>query len=134
MNAINVRGNLTRDVKITETSKGLFVLKGTIADNYGWSNKDEGQNKVNWINFTRFLRKQPTEGFVQRLQKGAFVIIDGRLETSKREVDGVTYNNLDVIVNNIEAPFPPRDKTGDSVSTSTEAKPPAKGSNTDLPF
>ena len=45
MNAINVRGNLTRDVKITETSKGLFVLKGTIADNYGWSNKDEGQNK-----------------------------------------------------------------------------------------
>ena len=134
MNAINVRGNLTRDVKITETSKGLFVLKGTIADNYGWSNKDDGQNKVNWINFTRFLRKQPTDGFVQRLQKGAFIIIDGRLETSKREVDGVTYNNLDVIVNNIEAPFPPRDTTSTSVSTSTEVKPSTKGSNTDLPF
>ena len=134
MNAINVRGNLTRDVKVTETSKGLFVLKGTIADNYGWSNKDDRQNKVNWINFTRFLRKQPTDGFVQRLQKGAFIIIDGRLETSKREVDGVTYNNLDVIVNNIEAPFPPRDKTSTSVPTSTEVKSSTKGSNTDLPF
>ena len=134
MNAINVRGNLTRDVKVTETSKGLFVLKGTIADNYGWSNKDEGQNKVNWINFTRFLRKQPTDGFVQRLQKGAFVIIDGRLETSKREVDGVTYNNLDVIVNNIEAPFPPRDRTDNSVPTPEMDKPTKKGSNADLPF
>ena len=46
----------------------------------------------------------------------------------------MTYNNLDVIVNNIEAPFPPRDKTSTSVSTSTEVKPSTKGSNTDLPF
>ena len=76
-----ISSHLTRDVKITETSKGLFVLKGTIADNYGWSNKDEGQNKVNWINFTRFLRKQPTEGFVQRLQKGAFFLNKTYIQT-----------------------------------------------------
>jgi len=134
MNNINVRGNLTRDIKLNETSNGLFVLKGTIADNYGWGNKDDKENKVNWINFTRFLRKKPTDGFIDRLQKGAFIIIDGRLETSKREVDGVTYNNLEVIVNNIEAPFPP--KGIETSATADNTKAPAKkvSPNTDLPF
>ena len=46
------------------------------------------------MNFTRFLNNEPSEKYLARLTKGSYVIVDGRLETSKREVDGKTYNNM----------------------------------------
>ena len=94
MNTIHVRGRLASDVKVTKTSTEKFVVKGTIADNFGWGGEEY---KVNWMNFTRFLNNEPSDKYLARLTKGSYVIVDGRLETSKREVDGKTYNNMEII-------------------------------------
>ena len=122
MNNINVRGHLVRDAVLTETSNNTFILKGTIADNYGWGGTEE-KPKVNWMAFTRFMKKKPSDAFIARLTKGTFVIVDGRLETSKRKVKEVTYLNLEVIVNNFEIPFAPR---GEKATPVTEAAPEVK--------
>ena len=118
MNTIHVRGRLAGEVKVTKTSNGKFVVKGTIADNYGWGGEE---NKVNWMNFTRFLNNEPSEKYLSRLTKGSYVIVDGRLETSKREVDGKTYNNMEVICSSLESPLP----AATSTNTTATAQPAA---------
>jgi single-stranded DNA-binding protein len=91
--------------------------------------------KINWVNFTRFLKKEPTQKYLDILKKGAYIAVDGRLETNKREVDGKVYNNMEVIVNNLDIPFPPagttstEDSSSDSSTESTDM-----ADQSDLPF
>jgi len=136
MNVISVRGRLAQDVKVSLTNSGLHLIKGCVADNYGWG-KDK-EDKVNWVNFTRFLKKEPTQKYLDILRKGTYVVVDGRLETSKREVDGKTYNNMEVIVNNLDIPFPPAgavNTTSDgSENTSDSTESTDSTTQTDLPF
>jgi len=146
MNHLNVRGRLKAAVKVTHTSTGTYVIKGTIADNYSWSK--DGEDKVNWVNFTRFTKTEPSAKYLDRLVKGAFVIVDGRLETNKNEVNGVVYNNIEVIAHQLEVPFPPKGTTDNNVSQLTDnnvsqptnqesgnnASPEPVPDNIDLPF
>ena len=141
MNTIHVRGRLASDVKVTSTSTGKFVLKGTIADNYGWGNSEDDKAKVNWMNFTRFLAKEPSEKYLARLTKGSYVIVDGRLETSKREVDGKTYNNMEVICSSLESPIsgtassaPANNATTTESAPSTPEPAAATADTSDVPF
>jgi len=137
MNTIHVRGRLAGEVKVTKTSNGKFVVKGTIADNYGWGGEE---NKVNWMNFTRFLNNEPSEKYLARLTKGSFVIVDGRLETSKREVEGKTYNNMEVICTTLESPLPATASTtataqpAEASATPEPATAPATADTSDVPF
>ena len=121
MNHINVRGRLKDGVKVTQTSTGTYVIKGTIADNYSWSK--DGEDKVNWINFTRFTKKEPSSSYLERLLKGSYVIIDGRLETNKNEANGVVYNNIEVIANQLEVPFPPKAMSSNAVDQTVHQEP-----------
>jgi hypothetical protein len=41
MNVISVRGRLAQDAKVSQTNSGLHLIKGTIADNYGWGKDKE---------------------------------------------------------------------------------------------
>ncbi len=139
MNVISVRGRLAQDAKVSQTNSGIHLIKGTIADNYGWGKDSE--DKVNWVNFTRFLKKEPSQKYLDILKKGTYIAVDGRLETSKREVDGKVYNNMEVIVNGIDIPFPPAnvDSTDTSAeSTVSESDDQTSNSSsaeqTDLPF
>ena len=138
MNTIHVRGRLASEVKVTKTSNGKFVVKGTIADNYGWGNSDDAKNKVNWMNFTRFLNNEPSDKYLARLTKGSYVIVDGRLETSVREVEGKTYNNMEVICTSLESPLPATAQSSNNTATVTEtttATPePATADTSDVPF
>ena len=135
MNTIHVRGRLASDVKVTKTSTGKFVLKGTIADNYGWGKSEDDKNKVNWMNFTRFLTNEPSDKYLARLTKGSYVVVDGRLETSKREVDGKVYNNMEVICSTLESPISNSVSAPATTDTSTATHEPATTADTtDVPF
>ena len=135
MNTIHVRGRLASDVKVTKTSTGKFVLKGTIADNYGWGKSEDDKNKVNWMNFTRFLTNEPSDKYLARLTKGSYVVVDGRLETSKREVDGKVYNNMEVICSTLESPISNSVSAPATTDTSTATPEPATTADTsDVPF
>ena len=141
MNTIHVRGRLADNVKVTKTSTGKFVLKGTIADNYGWGKSEEDKAKVNWMNFTRFLTNEPSEKYLARLTKGSYVIVDGRLETSKREVDGKVYHNMEVICSSLESPIssnttptPVSETTATETAPSTPEPAAATADTSDVPF
>ena len=135
MNTIHVRGRLASDVKVTKTSTGKFVLKGTIADNYGWGKSEDDKNKVNWMNFTRFLTNEPSDKYLARLTKVSYVVVDGRLETSKREVDGKVYNNMEVICSTLESPISNSVSAPATTDTSTATPEPATTADTsDVPF
>jgi len=140
MNTIHVRGRLADNVKVTKTSTGKFVLKGTIADNYGWGTSEDDKAKVNWMNFTRFLTNEPSEKYLARLTKGSYVIVDGRLETSKREVDGKVYNNMEVICSSLESPIASTASTASSTTSAPAATPAtpepvaATADTSDVPF
>jgi|APSaa5957512622_1039677.scaffolds.fasta_scaffold45054_3 single-stranded DNA-binding protein len=132
MNVISVRGNLVRDAEVKKTDGGLYLIKGTIADNYGM--KDD---QVNWIRFTRFMKKEPSEKWLARLCKGAFIIIDGRLEITKREAKGTMYTNVDVIAQTIESPVAASKTVQEAVAPagdSAESKKGKDGEKEEIPF
>jgi len=101
MNNISVVGRLTKDVTVTKTGDN-WVIRGTIADNF-YKPSAEDNTGVNFVNFSRFVRNEPTAKFTDRLKKGSSLAIVGRLEVSSRkdENSGTTYQNLSVLVNDM---------------------------------
>ena len=101
MNNISVVGRLTKDVTVAKTGDN-WVIRGTIADNFYKPGADDNTG-VNFVNFSRFVRNEPTAKFTDRLKKGSSLAIVGRLEVSSRkdENSGNVYQNLGVLVNDM---------------------------------
>ena len=156
MNNISVVGRLTKDVTVAKTGDN-WVIRGTIADNF-YKPSAEDNTGVNFVNFSRFVRNEPTAKFTDRLTKGSSIAIVGRLEVTSRkdEKSNTTYQNLGVLVNDMTSfgahqtaehntPDPDAPKTtnsGPSATATASTKKPATpepahaetGSDEDLPF
>jgi len=101
MNNISVVGRMTKDATVSKVGES-WVIRGTIADNF-YKPSAEDNTATNFVNFSRFVRKEPTDKFLQRLSKASNVAIIGRLEVSSRVDDKskTTYQNLSVLVNDM---------------------------------
>ena len=141
MNSICVHGNLTKDAEVIKTTNGLFIIKGTLADNVGYGEK----RSVNWFQFTRFTKTEPSETFMSRLKKGALVIVHGHVEVNERKTEDKTYTNLEIITTHIEsfntapsadtgAKTAPAAKKAETKAETTEIAPTPEQEEEELPF
>jgi single-strand DNA-binding protein len=94
-------GNLTKDPDVTYTPKGIAVTTVGLAVNRSW--KDEQGNKqeeVTFLDITLFGRQAEIAG--QYLKKGQPAFIEGRLQLSTWEENGVKRSKLRVIGENLQ--------------------------------
>lgn len=95
MNKIFLSGNLTRDVELYNGTN-TAVAKAGIAVNRPFS-KDKAVDFFNLVAFGK------TAEFMSKyFEKGSRILVEGRLQTSTYEKDGVKHYATNIIVENVE--------------------------------
>ena len=95
MNKVFLSGNLTRDPEVRYTQSGKSFARVGLAVKRPFS-KDAVDffNLVAWEKTADFLGKW--------FKKGNRILIDGRLQTSTYEKNGVKINSTEVLIENVE--------------------------------
>jgi len=102
INKVILVGNLGRDPEISYTQSGTAVAKFSIATSEQWKDKTTGEKReqTEWHRIVAFGRLGEICG--EYLSKGRQVYIEGRLQTSSWEKEGITRYSTDIIANQMQ--------------------------------
>ena len=98
MNKVVMSGNITKDAELRFTPDGTPVSNFSIAVRE-YKKKEDKQT----LFIDLFVWGKRAEALNQYLKKGKSILVDGRLDVTKRASDnGKTYTNIKVYVNELE--------------------------------
>ena len=102
MNKAILIGNLGKDPEIRNTEQGTTIAKFSMATSDKRKNKKSGelQKYTEWHRITAFGRLAEICG--EYLSKGKKVCIEGRIQTSSWEKDGIKRYTTEIIASNME--------------------------------
>jgi single-strand DNA-binding protein len=130
MNKAILIGNLGRDPEISNINS-MTVAKFSIATSERWKDKNIGeiQERTEWHRITPFGRL--AEICARYLSKGRQVCIEGRIQTSSWEKDGITRYSTEIIASKMKMlgakdsgrDYSPSETTETSIENSKESKP-----------
>jgi len=102
INKVILVGNLGKDPEVRYTQDGRAVAQFSIATSEEWKDKNTGEKreKTEWHRVVAFGRLGEICG--EYLSKGRQVYIEGRLQTSSYEKDGVTRYSTDIITDKMQ--------------------------------
>ena len=102
LNKVQIIGALGRDPEIIKTNSGATICKFSVATSEKWKDKNTGEFKehVEWHKITIFGKIAENCG--KYLAKGSRVYVEGRLQTSSYEKDGITRYNTDIIASDVQ--------------------------------
>ena len=97
VNKVIVLGNLGADPELRSSPSGVTTCRLSIATSMNWTDKNSGEKKekTEWHRVVFFGRS--AEVIDQYLKKGQQLYIEGRLQTSKYEKDGIERYSTDII-------------------------------------
>ena len=95
-------GNLGKDPEVSYTPSGTAVAKFNIATSERWKDKNTGemQERTEWHRITAFGKLGEICG--EYLSKGRQVYIEGRIQTSSWEKDGVTRYTTEIVASEMK--------------------------------
>ena len=97
VNKVIILGNLGADPELRSSPSGVTSCRLSIATSMNWTDKSSGEKKekTEWHRVVFFGRS--AEVIDQYLKKGQQLYVEGRLQTSKYEKDGVERYSTDII-------------------------------------
>ena len=97
VNKVIILGNLGADPELRTSPSGVTTCRLSIATSMNWTDKSSGEKKekTEWHRVVFFGRS--AEVIDQYLKKGQQLYLEGRLQTSKYEKDGVERYSTDII-------------------------------------
>jgi single-strand DNA-binding protein len=100
LNRVTLYGNLGADPDLRTTGTGIAVLSFRIATtNVYFDKNQEKQERTEWHHVVLFgARAEPLS---KLLTKGARVLVEGRLQTSSYEKDGIKRYRTEIIATEI---------------------------------
>jgi len=100
-NKVILLGNLTKDPEIRYNPNGTPVANFSIAVNRRYKQGDEFKDEVSYFDIVVFGKQ--AENCSQYLNKGAGVLVDGRLQQRRWETDdGQKRNKVEIVAQNIQ--------------------------------
>ncbi|MBR1806021.1 MAG: single-stranded DNA-binding protein [Selenomonadaceae bacterium] len=114
MNRVFLSGNLTRDPEVRYSQNGMaFARMGIAVQRRVSKNRDAGKD-VKDVDFFNIVAFDKTAEFCGKyLTKGSRVFVEGYLQMSSYEKDGIKRTSIDIMVNNIEFGSSKRADSGD---------------------
>ena len=102
LNKVMIIGNLGRDPETVFTQAGVAICTIAVATTETWNDKNTGekQEKTEWHRI-KFFSKQ-AETIQKYMSKGSQIYVEGRLQTSEYEKDGITRYSTDIIASNFQ--------------------------------
>jgi single-strand DNA-binding protein len=96
LNKVTLFGNLGADPELRMTNTGLAVLSFRLATTEVYFDKNqEKQERTEWHNIVLFGAR--AEALAKLLSKGSRVLVEGRLQTSSYEKDGIRRHKTEVV-------------------------------------
>ena len=97
VNKVIILGNLGADPELRSSPSGVTSCRLSIATSMNWTDKGSGEKKekTEWHRVVFFGRS--AEVIDQYLKKGQQLYVEGRLQTSKYEKDGIERYSTDII-------------------------------------
>jgi single-strand DNA-binding protein len=134
LNRVTLFGNLGNDPELRTTSEGLKILTFRLATNEVFFDKDRNkQERTEWHTVVMFGNR--AEPLARYLTKGARVLVEGRLQTSSYEKDGVKRNKTEVIASDVcFGQARPMGSIGSLVSIGSPSRLPASEVEDNVPF
>ena len=100
LNRVMLFGNLGSEPELRTTANGLAVLSLRLATSESYIDKDQNrQERTEWHNVVMFGSR--ASALSKFLSKGSRVLVEGRLQTSSYEKDGVKRFKTDVIASDL---------------------------------
>ena len=102
MNKAILIGNLGRDPEFNNGNNGLSVTKFNMATSERWRDRGTGelQERTEWHRITAFGKL--AEICEKYLSRGKKVCVEGRIQTSEYEKDGIKRYSTEIIASNIQ--------------------------------
>ncbi|MBK8098262.1 MAG: single-stranded DNA-binding protein [Planctomycetes bacterium] len=120
-NKVMLMGNLTRDVEMRYTQGGTAYAKLGMAINRKWTQNGEQKESTCFVDMTAWGKQ--AELLSQYVGKGSPLFVEGRLEYSAWETEGVKKNKLEVIIENFQFVGAPRGASGGGGGNGGEGGP-----------
>ena len=97
VNKVIILGRLGADPELRSSPSGVTTCNLSIATSINWTDKNSGdkKEKSEWHRVVFFGR--PAEVIDQYMKKGQQLYVEGRLETSKYEKDGIERFSTNII-------------------------------------
>jgi single-strand DNA-binding protein len=115
-------GRVTRDTELRYTPNGTAVADVGMCSNRVWSKDGEKQEQPTFVDIT--LWGKQAESLTQYLTKGAFIMVEGRLELDMWETDeGKKRSKLKVVAERVNL-GPRTNGNSNSRNVATEEKVP----------
>ena len=97
VNKVIILGRLGADPELRSSPSGVTSCNLSIATSINWTDKNSGdkKEKTEWHRVIFFGR--PAEVIDQYMKKGQQLYVEGRLETSKYEKDGIERFSTNII-------------------------------------
>ncbi len=137
-NKVILMGNLTRDPEVRFTREGAPVATFTIAINNRFRQENETRDDVTFVDIVTFGKQ--ADLVKNYLEKGAPVLVDGRLQQRRWEQEGQKRSKIEVVAQTITFVGPPRKSGGTGGANLPEEESgfqgfsPESGSEGEIPF
>lgn len=101
LNKVLLMGRLTRDPELRKTPSGMAVAEASLAINRRYrSSPGEDREEVCFVNVTVWGKS--AEAMARYTQKGATVLVEGRLKLDEWEKDGQKRSRLGVVAERVQ--------------------------------
>jgi len=98
MNKVILSGNLGKDAVIFNTSNAeLSGIGCTLATNEKKGDKEE----TTWHDIVFFAKKEYAEQLKEKMKKGSFVYIEGKIQAEMKKKDSIEYKHVSVLASQI---------------------------------
>lgn len=99
LNKVLCIGNVGREPEMSYSASGTAITKFSVAMNERFTSNGQQQERTEWANVVTFGKLAET--CAQYLAKGRQVYVEGRMQTSNWEKDGVKHYRTEVVAERV---------------------------------
>ncbi len=138
VNSIIISGRATSDSTLSYTESGKAYLRFRIASNRNYRDKNSGEWKEDTTFVSATIWGSYAERLSEQIKKGTPVLIEGRLTSYTREVDGLRRTEVSIaafktqVLEKGKTPYKAPDTTAEGEEDTEAMEPP--GDEEELPF
>lgn len=113
INRVVLVGRITKDPELKSTQSNINFVNFTLAVNRQFTDQS-GERQADFIQCIVWRRQ--ADNLARFIKKGALLGVEGRIQTGKYEVDGITRYTTDVVCDSVQF----LENKGDSSSSSND--------------
>ena len=134
INKVILVGNLARDPEIRYTEGGVAIANITVVTSKSWKDKNSGEKKEK-AEFHRVVAYRQTAEIIGKyLKKGSQVYVEGELQTTAWEKDGVKRYTTEVIVKDMQMLGGGQRSDNNGAASGNQDKPKPDNFDDSIPF